>query len=444
MTVEHDREEAVIREMLRAALEPPAPGLADRVLVAVRERADSRQEPRSHWSFGLVATALACALVGTLAIGMRAARQATPTSATNRSAAAALAGPVGAAPIGGLAAGVFTTSAAGLWLARETASGGSANRTTLYQTADDGRTWVTRLTYDGGVPSQVVFDGSGNGVVVGGQRDEAAADLVLFLTRDGGVTWQRASPPLSGVAWGVPYFVDAQQGWVLASLGPGRAEVLSTIDAGRTWTEAAPFNDRANFPGLSSVKLRILWAKDGRAIVVPPLGSSAMPAHVFITEDGGATWRASFFASPPGEQVTTANGLLDARLRFDDRGVLFLQPLGASGRGTGLFAYTTADAGRSWGQPIRVEGPMAASPPLFALDGGHWWASSGGGGDLVSTDDGGRTLRRHTGVLPPGSAFESLTFTSAADGWAVAVANGGRAAFATHDGGAHWQPVTPP
>jgi photosystem II stability/assembly factor-like uncharacterized protein len=444
VTADHDREEAVMREMLRAALEPPAPGLTDRVLGAVRERADGRHEPRPHWAFGLVAAALACALVGTLALGMRAARQAAPPVARDRSAAAAPAGLGAATPIGGVAARLFTTSPAGLWLARETATGGSANRTTLYQTADGGRTWVVRLTYDGGVPSQVVLDASGSGVVVGGQRDEAAADLVLFLTSDGGATWQRAAPPLSGAAWGVPYFVDARHGWVLASLGPGQATVASTADGGRTWSAASSFNDRANFPGLSSVRLRILWASGGRAVVVPPLGSGAMPAHVFITEDGGATWRASFFASPPGGQVTSANGLLDARLLADGTGVLFLQPLDAAGRGTGLFAYPTADAGRTWGQPVRVKGPAASSPPLFVLDHGHWWASPGGGGDLVSTEDGGRTLHRYDGVLPPGSAFQSLTFTSAADGWAVAAAGGAQAAYATHDAGAHWQPVTPP
>jgi photosystem II stability/assembly factor-like uncharacterized protein len=442
MTADREREEAVMREVLRAAMEPPAPGLADRVLASVRAESAGRREPRSQWAFGLIAAGLACALVVTLALGVRSARLSGVPGARGPSTEGA-GGPGGAMPIGGVAARLYTTADGGVWMAREVASGGGPNRTTLYRTADDGRSWVARLTYDGGVPSQVALDAAGNGVVVGGQRDEAAADLVLFMTRDGGTTWQRASAPLSGVAWGVPYFVDPQHGWVLASLGPSQAEMLSTVDGGLTWSAASPFNDRANFPGLSTVRLRILWATGGRAIVVPPLGSGATPVHVIITEDGGATWRSSFFAAPPGQQVSMANGVLSARLLPDRRGVLFLQPLDSRGRGTGLFAYTTADAGRTWSAPVRLDGPAGASfPAVFALDGARWWAASGAG--LVSTVDGGRSVQRHAGVLPAGAALQSLTFSSPADGWAIASANGGPAAFVTHDAGAHWRPVTPP
>lgn len=423
-----------MREMLLAAIEPPAPGLADRVLAAVADRTDERREPGRHWTLGLIAMTLAAALVVTLVLGMRLARQPGIPAAPAASEASV-------PGVSGADARLFLTSAASGWMAQQSAGAGGP-RTTLYRTVDGGRTWSVRLVYDGGLPSQVVVDASGAGVVVAGPRDEADVDLVLYRTADDGATWVRAAVPTGAVALGVPYFVDGARGWVLASRGPGRAAMLSTADSGRTWSASPEFNDRANFPGISSVRLRIVWASGGRAIVVPPLGAGATPVHVFVTDDGGASWRSSFPA-PAGQQVSAANAMLDARLLPDGRAVLFLQPVDGRGRGTGLFAYVSADAGRSWSRPVRVDGP-AAGRALFALDDAHWWASAGSGADLVATGDGGRTVRRLARVLPAGYVFQSIGFSSPSEGWAVARASGGAAVFLTHDGGAHWQPLSPP
>lgn len=428
-----DREEALMREMLLAAVEPPSRGLADRVLAAVAERPHEGREPDAHWTLSLVAAVLAAALVVTLALGVRPVRQAS-VPATPGTAEA----PV---PIPGAGARLFLTSAADGWMA-EQAGGTGGPRTTLYRTVDGGRAWSARLVYDGGLPTQVVVDPSGTGVVVAGQRDEAAADLVLYRTEDGGGTWGRAVVPDGVAAWGVPYFVDGAHGWVLASLGPGRAAMLSTADGALTWSASPAFNDRANFPGISSIRLRILWAGGGRAIVVPPLGTGSAPVHVFVTDDGGASWRSSF-PETTGQQVTAANGLLDARVLPDGHAVLFLQPVDGRGQGTGLFACVSSDAGRSWSRPVRVDGPSAGRV-LFALDEGHWWASSGQGAGLVTTADGGRNVRRLGGVLPAGYVFQSIGFSSATDGWAVATAAGRPAVFLSHDGGAHWRPLRPP
>ncbi|HSR23394.1 MAG TPA: sialidase family protein, partial [Candidatus Eisenbacteria bacterium] len=368
-----DREEALMREML-AAVEPPSPGLADRVLAAVAERPNEGREPGAHWTLSLVAAALAAALVVTLALGVRPIRQASVPAMPGAAEAAV--------PVPGAGARLFLTSAADGWMAEQ--SGGTGGpRTTLYRTVDGGRTWSARLVYDGGLPTQVVVDPSGTGVVVAGQRDEAAADLVLYRTGDGGATWGRAVVPDGVAAWGVPYFVDGAHGWVLASQGPGRAAMLSTADGALTWSASPTFNDRTNFPGISSIRLRILWAGGGRALVVPPLGAGSAPVHVLVSDDGGASWRSSFPATT-GQQVTGAYGLLVARVLADGRAVLFLQPVDGRGQGTGLFAYVSADAGRSWSRPVRVDGP-ATSRVLFALDEGHWWASSGRGADLVTT-----------------------------------------------------------
>jgi photosystem II stability/assembly factor-like uncharacterized protein len=233
---------------------------------------------------------------------------------------------------------------------------------------------------------------------------------------------------------------------LLASLGPGDAVIVSTRDGGRTWSEAQAFNDRANFPGLSSVRLRIVWTADGRGIAVLPTGAGTAAVHVVITDDGGATWRASFPAAPRGENVSAGNGLTDAALLADGRGALFLQALDPQRSGSpAVFAYATVDAGRTWSAPVRLDGPAAGQPrAVFALDETHWWASSGAGADLLVTANGGRTMRRHAGVLPAGYVFRSVGFWSSVEGWAVAASGGRTALFVTGDGGGTWWPLAPP
>jgi len=436
--MDRERQEAMMREVLHFAIEPPAPGLVDRVLAAVAERPLARRQSRTHWALGLAATALAAALVVTLVYGARTARQqALPGSHGTPPESAA-----GVVPISGTAVRPFFTSATGGWLAQE-----SGGRTTLYRSSDGGATWSARLTYAGGLPSQVLVDANGTGIAVGGQPTGAAADLVLFRTQDGGTSWKRVDAPLTAPAWGIPFFIDASRGWVLVSLGPDSAEIVSTRDGGATWSAGPAFNDRANFPGLSSVRLRIVWTADGHGIAVLPAGSGSAAVHVVITDDGGATWRASFPPAPRGEVVDAGNAMLDASLLPDGRGALFLQAVDPGGSGApALFAYSTGDAGRTWSQPVRLDGraPVRQSRAVFAMDETRWWASSGSGDDLLVTVDGGRTVRRHAGVLPAGYVFGSLGFWSSTDGWAVATSGGRAAVFLTSDGGASWRPLVPP
>jgi len=432
-----DREEAMMREVLRFAMEPPAPGLVDRVMAAVAELQPRRRESRAQWAFGLVAVALAAALVVTLVYGSRIAHDRSLPAAHG-------AAPVSSAavPIRAEAVRPFFTSAAGGWVAER-----AGGRTTVYRSSDGGATWSPRLAYDGELPTQVLAAPSGTGIVVAGQPAGGTADLLLFHSADGGASWRRLTAPVLAQAWGVPYFADASRGWVLASLGPGSAVILSTRDGGVTWSAGPQFNDRANFPGLSSVRLRIVWTADGRGIAVLPAGAGSAALHVVITDDGGATWRASFPAVPRGEDVNAGNALLDASLLPDGRGALFLQAVDAARSGDrALFGYATADAGRTWSQPVRLDGAVPAGAPraVFALDESHWWASSGSGADLLVTTDGGRTVHRHTGVLPSGYTFRSLGFWSSGDGWAVAGSGGRIALFGTDDGGASWRPLRPP
>jgi photosystem II stability/assembly factor-like uncharacterized protein len=431
-----DREEATMREVLRFAIEPPAPGLVDRVMAAVAERQPRHRESRAQWVFGMVAVALAGALVVTLVYGGRIARE-RPLPAAHGTAPL----PAGVTPISGQAVRPFLTSAAGGWVAERT-----GGRTTVYRSSDGGTTWTGRFAYDGELPTQVLVDPSGAGIVVAGQPVSGAADLLLFQSADGGASWRQLTAPAVAQAWGVPYFIDASRGWVLASLGPGSAEILSTRDGGGTWSAGPHFNDRANFPGLSSVRLRIVWTADGRGIALLPAAGSAQ-LHVVITDDGGATWRASFPAAPRDVDVNAGNALLDASLLPDGRGALFLQGVKAPPGGVpALFGYVTGDAGRTWSQPVRLDGQAPAGQPraVYALDEAHWWASVGSGADLLVTTDGGRTVHRRSGVLPTGYTFRSLGFSSSDQGWAVAGSGGRLALFVTGDGGASWRPLRPP
>ena len=128
-----------MREVLRFAIEPPAPGLVDRVMAAVAERQPRRREPRAQWAFGLVAVALAAALVVTLVYGSRVARERSLPAARGTAPESA-----GVVPIRGDVVRPFLTSAAGGWLAERL-----GGRTTVYRYSDGGATWSARLAYDG-------------------------------------------------------------------------------------------------------------------------------------------------------------------------------------------------------------------------------------------------------------------------------------------------------
>lgn len=137
------------------------------------------------------------------------------------------------------------------------------------RTEDGGRTWryVTGVTRGGRT--------SGLGAVHGFDRMRACAvGDGVFLTFDGGASWQRATAPGARFLSALD-FRDGTEGWAAGATG-----VIHTADAGLTWTVV----DGKDSPARRA-NGRVLHFTDGRS------GWLAGKDGVLLrTRDGGATW----------------------------------------------------------------------------------------------------------------------------------------------------------
>jgi photosystem II stability/assembly factor-like uncharacterized protein len=177
------------------------------------------------------------------------------------------------------------------------ACGGSA-RAELFVTRDGGATWdIQRLQTQAAnwaCPCQVnpptMFDQS-RGIV---QASDQSEPVKLLATSDGGRNWQ-ALPPPPGRYWSLIDFADANHFWALIT-PPGWNKSLPTphdslyrsSDGGRTWTLV-----RTNLP--IGVAYTLLFLDADHGIVDQPQNGSTNGGPdetvLLTTSDGGHTWK---------------------------------------------------------------------------------------------------------------------------------------------------------
>jgi hypothetical protein len=119
----------------------------------------------------------------------------------------------------------------------------------------------------------------------------------LFATSDGGATWTQLPPPPIGNSI---RFVTAQEGWLAG--GPGGDELYVTRDGGNTWQAAAvqpPSGARAGFT--PQYALPVFTTGTDGTLAVNFLGTQASAFGIYNTHDGGQSWALT-------ESQTTAAG----------------------------------------------------------------------------------------------------------------------------------------
>ena len=275
----------------------------------------------------------------------------------------------------------------------------------------------------------------------------------VLRTSDGGASWRNVTP--SGfVVQGrsAAYFLDAGTAWVAATRrGSVQSVVLRTADSGRTWA-AAPLAPAVGqqFAGIASISF--IDAQYGWLLASLGAGAGSEGVQVFRTTDGGAHWvSVSLSAGVTATPGSLPLGGLKSGLAFRDA---------STGWATGVvygppgftWLYITHDGGHTWShQPLALpaayrQGMPAANPPRFdtPLVGILPLTLFGTGGqpaaDFYMTRDGGRTWASGT-PLPytSGNTGFSWDFVGADHGWAA----WGRKLHYTTDGGRHWAVIVP-
>lgn len=265
----------------------------------------------------------------------------------------------------------------------------------------------------------------------------------VLHTIDGGQTWQRAIIPM-------PFprqisFVDAQHGWLLASVRPlgGAAESVSvfrTRDGGKTWVTVASalFADttppgRLPYGGQKS-GMRFLDTQTGWVTGTVPLSNVTW---LYVTHDGGSTWNQQSLPLPPVVPSARLTVLSPTFFSATDGILPVIFSDFTTDKAIATAIYRTHDAGKTWQDTTPV--PVAL-PLLSFADLQHGWATDGT--TLYNTNNGGNSWQK----LSTDRNFKNiaqLDFLSGTVGWAISSTTANSSSLLkTTDGGQTWAPFS--
>ena len=235
------------------------------------------------------------------------------------------------------------------------------------------------------------------------------ASFTLYLTDDGGQTWQLRTPrdllgvkepqPNQGRVFGAGMltFSDASHGWFLYEheLGADAAShvLFWTTDGGRSWMQSP-------VPAPSSARPSWIARVDDRTFLVGFLDRTGNNSQIWTTADGGSTW------SHVDQLRAAASGFPDYQPQFST-------PLDGWGLSTfgdplGLRVTHTVDGGKTWKTALL---PYA-------------YGNAFGGGAELPVMVGGELVV--TGDIETGSGADGLDKLAVVE-------------WTSTDGGANWQ-----
>ncbi|MEO6362598.1 MAG: YCF48-related protein [Caldimonas sp.] len=307
-----------------------------------------------------------------------------------------------------------------------------------YLSTDGGATWAQRSARGAqafAINSLWFFD-SRDGLAL---SDDGSA----LRTGDGGVTWSPAAGS-GGVGWRRPQFLaDGSLGWVISDSGA----IWRSTDRGRTWLAPA---GAAATALVGVTDFHFVDALHGWAI--RPYGDIVNGATVFVSDDGGLSWRgisgtasslgfeALRFADllhgaavgPAGIALVTSDGGATwsprpTGITFPLRRVTFVDASTVVAVGYGGAVARSTDSGRTW-QQVDVPTGQSLNDVRFVGNVGH--AVGDRGTDLVSRDGGATWTLQPTGsqawLRTTFFVDEQTGWTAGGNGSILATATGGR------------------
>lgn len=309
-------------------------------------------------------------------------------------------------------------------------------------------------------PSPLHDDASLNDVaLVGRSAAIAVGDRgTVWKSSDGAKSWTFVPTPVSAALRSASFLTD-RVGWIVGTESDPYTRlsfgvVLSTRDGGETWERSPP----RTLPAL--VHVHFFDLENG---IAAGESSGEHPTGVYITDDGGKTWRSlpgkdyagwrtacfpnengGFVAGLQGRMSLVGNGQMIAP-RVDDlgqrglRGVVLQSDNTGWLVGEGALALQTTNGGLVWQEPAK---PLPRDLKDFAdfhsvaSKGSGAWICGSPGSAVWHTPDNGRSWT----VQPTGSAapLHAIRFASETHGVAVGAFG---TILTTDDGGATWNAV---
>jgi photosystem II stability/assembly factor-like uncharacterized protein len=215
---------------------------------------------------------------------------------------------------------------------------------TLYHTSDGGLTWTSfAVPFGGGVIQ--FLDASTGSVMADRGAGLGSQSVEVFQTSDGGASWLSVfnddptrpdssdSLPLSGIKNGMT-FTDANTGWVTGTRPvDGEVYLFVTHDGGISW-EQQSISLPAGYESYQYMpQAPVFFGSDGFLPLVV-YKSSTVEFTIYSTHDGGTTWT----GDPTNANMVIKPGLYS-----------FADALNGWSWDGGTTLYITSDGAQTWG-----------------------------------------------------------------------------------------------
>ncbi|HXZ05667.1 MAG TPA: hypothetical protein VEH81_12600, partial [Ktedonobacteraceae bacterium] len=334
-----------------------------------------------------------------------------------------------------------------IWMINATTGWARTTTQRILRTSDGGTSWQdVTPPYPAGstvqVPAPVsILNGKVAWVAVfEKQQPDGTVPNVVFRTSNGGTTWQEAMLPTSILGVSQVQFVNAQDGWILASFGGEGAgsqmvNVFRSTDGGQTWSLVARAGSSSNSISLAGKKTGMGWISPTTGWITGTIAASQNTVWLYKTLDGGVSWQPQSLMLPaiqgiiitqPPVFFSATDGLLP---------VTFY-----NSQGTSLDVYTTHDGGASWSSSTLLSN-VGSSWNFLSMQQG--WVIGANGSTLYETSDGGQ----HWTSITTSVNFQNisqLNFVSAQQGWAIStITPTTPVLLKTVDGGQTWVQISP-